>query len=108
MALFDVVQPAAREQNISVRDASAIGRDIAANGKALLYAILFDFDSDVIKPASKPQLDEPAAYLRKSPVNVYVVSQTDDKGRVDCNGAPSQRRARAFVEALTKERGVAA
>jgi len=43
--------------------------------------ILFDFDKDVIKPESKPALDEIAALLNGKPdLKVKIVGHTDNQG----------------------------
>ena len=109
VALFDVVQPAAREQKITVLSASVIGKDISEQGRAVLYAILFDFDSAVIKSGSRPQLEQLAAYLRSAPsINVFVVGHTDGKGKLEYNNDLSRRRAAAITSALTADYGISA
>jgi OmpA-OmpF porin, OOP family len=108
VVLFDIVQPAAMEQKVSVLSATDITTDLNRQGKALLYAIIFDFDSAVIKPGSKPQMDQLAAYLRSAPgVKVFIVGHTDGKGTVEYNSNLSRQRASAVVTSLVADYGIA-
>ena len=103
VAVLDVMQPVPREQKVSVLSKEAIASDIARSGKAVLYAIFFDFDSAVIKSESKEQLIQLAEYLANNPgVNVYVVGHTDAKGALEYNADLSTRRAAAVATALTQ------
>jgi outer membrane protein OmpA-like peptidoglycan-associated protein len=64
--------------------------------------ILFDFDSDRLKPAAREALDaiaEVLAYYPDAPVQ--VLGHTDDQGSADYNLGLSQRRADAVAQALT-------
>jgi OmpA family len=80
-----------------------------ADGKIALYGILFDFDKDVIKPESKPALDEIAALLNGKPdLKVKIVGHTDNQGMADYNLNLSKRRAASVVAALTGPYGIAA
>lgn len=102
VAAIDIVQPAAMETRVKVLEAAGIKGDIARQGKAVLYAIFFDFDKADLKPESKPQLEELAKYLRSdTSANVFVVGHTDGKGKVDYNSDLSRRRAAAVVATLT-------
>jgi OmpA family len=70
---------------------------------------LFDFDKDVIKPESKPTLDEIAALLNGKPdLKVKIVGHTDNQGMADYNLNLSKRRAASVVAALTGPYGIAA
>jgi OmpA-OmpF porin, OOP family len=69
-------------------DASQMGQAIADSGRVALYGVLFDFDKDVVKPESKPTLDEIAKLLAAKP-------------------EVSRRRAVNVVAALTRVYGVA-
>jgi outer membrane protein OmpA-like peptidoglycan-associated protein len=109
VAVLDILQPAAREQKVRVLDRDQIASDIAASGRAVLYAIFFDFDSATIKPGSDEQLMQLAAYLAAHPgVNVYIVGHTDAKGALEYNADLAGRRAAAIVAALAHKHGVAA
>jgi OmpA-OmpF porin, OOP family len=96
-----IVEPAAMEQGVKVVDAAGIGRDIAQQGRALLYAIQFDTDKAVLKPESDAQLKEIADWLKGSGAKALVVGHTDSQGAFPYNVGLSQRRAEAVVAALT-------
>jgi outer membrane protein OmpA-like peptidoglycan-associated protein len=68
--------------------------------------ILFDFDSDRLKPEAREALDDIAEVLAYYPdAPVQVLGHTDDQGSADYNLGLSQRRADAVAQALT-ERGI--
>ena len=70
-------------------------------------AILFDFDSSVLKPASRTQLDQVASVLVKYPdTDILVMGHTDSKGSEDYNLNLSERRA-ASVRNYLEAQGVA-
>jgi outer membrane protein OmpA-like peptidoglycan-associated protein len=80
---------------------------IATTGKALLYGVLFDTNSAVLKPASASQLDEIAKYLVANPkINLLVVGHTDNQGALDFNVELSRKRAAAVVQALVSKQGI--
>jgi outer membrane protein OmpA-like peptidoglycan-associated protein len=88
--------------------ASQMATSIESTGKVALYGILFDFDKDVIKPESKPTLDEIAFLLSAKPeLRLNVVGHTDNQGSADYNLDLSQRRAASVVAALTSQYGIA-
>ena len=106
--LVEVVEPKAMDRNIVVLDASAIGRSLAADGAVSLYGLYFDTDKASLQPASKPQLDQIAAYLKaNAAVQVYVVGHTDGQGGLDHNMALADARAKAIAAALAATYGVA-
>jgi len=98
--LVEVQEPKAMQQNIVILDSDVIGRDLKANGVARFYGIYFDSDKAVIKPESKPQLDEMAKYLKANAVKIFIVGHTDTQGALDYNMTLSSRRAQAVVDAL--------
>ena len=104
--LAEVLEPRAMQQNIVTLDADVIGRELKANGMARFYGIYFDSDKALVKPDSKPQLDEMAKYLKSANLKVFIVGHTDNQGTLDYNMSLSLRRAQAVVEAL-KANGVA-
>jgi outer membrane protein OmpA-like peptidoglycan-associated protein len=70
--------------------------------------ILFDFDSDRLKPEAREALDDIAEVLAYYPdAPVQVLGHTDDQGSADYNLGLSQRRADAVAQALT-QRGIPA
>ena len=89
--------------------ASEMDTAITDKGSVAIYGILFDFDKDVIKPESKPQLDEIAGLLTSKPdLKLKIVGHTDNQGAADYNLSLSQRRAANVVAALTGVYGIAA
>lgn len=67
--------------------------------------VLFDFDSDQLRPTAEPILDDLAATLVQAGKPLEVQGHTDSKGEEAYNLALSQRRADAVADAL-KQRGV--
>lgn len=101
-----IVEPRALERRITLVDAGAIGRDIAAAGRAIVYAIQFDTGKTVPTAASAPQLAEIARYLKASRKPVLVVGHTDAAGDYRFNVELSQGRAAAITAALVAAHGV--
>jgi OmpA-OmpF porin, OOP family len=88
--------------------ASEMEQGIADSGRIALYGILFDFDKDVVKPESKPTLDEIATLLQSKPdLKLKIVGHTDNKGTSEYNLDLSSRRAASVVAALTGTYGIA-
>jgi outer membrane protein OmpA-like peptidoglycan-associated protein len=88
--------------------ASEMEQAIADSGRIALYGILFDFDKDVVKPESKPTLDEIATLLQTKPeLKLKIVGHTDNKGTSEYNLDLSSRRAASVVAALTGTYGIA-
>lgn len=102
-----VVEPTAMETKIVVVDAGAIGRDIAASGRAVVYAIRFDTDKSAPRPESRAQLGEIARYVTRVGKPVLIVGHTDAQGDYAYNVKLSQARAAAIVAALSGEHRVA-
>lgn len=65
--------------------------------------IYFDFDTDVIRPVSRPLLDQVAEVIGELPAGrrIRVEGYTDDQGNPQYNLDLSYRRARSVVEYLT-------
>lgn len=105
-AELTIVEPRAMETKITVVDAGAIGRDIAASGRAIVYAIQFAPDKTVPTPASAPQLAQIARYLKSSRKPVLVVGHTDASGDYAYNVRLSQARAIAITAALATKHGI--
>jgi OmpA-OmpF porin, OOP family len=102
-----IVESQAMRQDVTA-DAAAMGKDIAASGKTVVYGIHFDTASAVIKPDSEPALVEMAKLLRNRPeLKAYVVGHTDNVGSHDTNLKLSADRADALVRALVG-RGITA
>ncbi len=89
-------------------DAAAMSSGLAATGHVALYGIFFDTGSAVVKPESRPALEEIAKLLAQAPaLRLEVVGHTDMTGGLEPNMKLSQARAEAVVKALTGEHGVA-
>lgn len=99
--LVEVVEPRAMEKKMVLVSAKEIGGDLARQGKAVFYGILFDFNKADIKAESDPQLAEMAKFLTQNPsLQAFVIGHTDNKGTLDYNVNLSNRRAAAVVQAL--------
>ncbi len=80
----------------------AIEQALEEDGKAVLYGINFDFDSDVIRPESKPTLDKVSAILKgRTDWTFAVEGHTDNIGGQAFNQRLSERRAASVVAYLT-------
>ena len=110
VAVVKVVETKEMETDkIQFVKASEMEQALDDTGKIALYGILFDFDKDVIKPESKPTLDEIAALLNGKPdLKVKIVGHTDNQGTADYNLNLSKRRAASVVLALTGQYGIEA
>lgn len=103
-----VLEEKPMDRGLVTLDAGALGRDLAANGKAVLHGITFDFDDARIRSESKPQLDAIAQLLRAQPtLKLRVTGHTDNQGKDAYNRDLSQRRAQAIVAALARDYGIA-
>jgi OOP family OmpA-OmpF porin len=103
-----VVEKQAMRQYVVV-DAAALGSGIESTGHVAVYGIHFDTNKAVVKPESKPALDEVAKLLKQVPaLKLKVVGHTDMVGALDANMALSQARAEAVVQALVGQYGIAA
>lgn len=82
-------------------DIDAVGAIGTAVLQQLSGEVLFDFDSDKLKPQADPLLvDLAAAVTAQDPTFVVVEGHTDDKGTADYNRSLSQRRAQAVADRL--------
>ena len=80
---------------------SAIEKNLADTGRATLYGINFDFNSDVIKPESKPTLDKVVAIMKeKSDWKFSVEGHTDNVGGDAFNQTLSEKRAASVLKYL--------
>lgn len=106
--LVDVIEEKAAETGLVIANAEAIGEDIAEYGRVVLEGLLFDHDKATLQAASKPALDEIAKYLKSKPdAKFFVVGHTDLTGGLDYNQELSAARAKAVVEALATDYGIA-
>jgi outer membrane protein OmpA-like peptidoglycan-associated protein len=93
------------EQNIPGATVTRVGEGIAVS---FASGLLYDFDSDAIKPTAAQNLKTLAASLGKYPnTDVLIVGHTDATGSDSYNMGLSERRARSAQNYLVGE-GVAA
>lgn len=82
---------------------------LITEGKLVTRGILFDVNSDKIKPESYGTLKEIAKVLNENPtVKVKIIGHTDSDGKADANLELSKRRAASVKNSLSKEFGVTA
>jgi outer membrane protein OmpA-like peptidoglycan-associated protein len=83
------------------REGKRIVKDLEKKGIASTNAILFDFDSDKLKPSATPILNEVTTYLRSNPnVKVAVQGHCDNVGGAAYNLNLSRRRAKSVRQYL--------
>ena len=103
-----VVEKGAMKQHV-VADAAAMSNDLRATGHVAVYGIFFDTGKSVVKPESKPAIDEVAKLLKGDPnLKLWVVGHTDWVGKVDDNLRLAQARAEAVAAELVSAHGIAA
>jgi outer membrane protein OmpA-like peptidoglycan-associated protein len=103
-----VVETKAMQQYVEA-DATALGSDIKSSGHVAVYGITFDTAKSVVKPESKPALEEIAKLLKQdAALKLKVVGHTDMVGALEANMTLSQARAEAVVQALVSQHGIAA
>jgi outer membrane protein OmpA-like peptidoglycan-associated protein len=89
-------------------DAAAMAKGLGDTGHIALYGIYFDTDKAVIKPESRPTLEQIAKLLAGQPqLNVFIVGHTDSQGTFDYNLDLSRRRAEAIATELVKSYRIA-
>ena len=72
-----IVETGAMTQEVTA-DAAAMGKDVAASGKTVIYGIHFDTGSAVIKDDSEPTLAEMVKLLRNTPkLKVCIVGHRE-------------------------------
>lgn len=82
---------------------------LITEGKLVTNGILFDVNSDNIRPESGLVLKEIAATLQENPaVNVKIIGHTDSDGDANANLVLSQKRAVAVKNALINFYGISA
>jgi OOP family OmpA-OmpF porin len=102
-----IVESKPMEDEVAV-DAAALNQGISQTGKIAVYGIYFDSGKSIIKPESKPTIDEIVKMLGQAPkLKIFVVGHTDSDGLVESNMKLSSDRAAAVVKVLT-ENGIAA
>lgn len=104
---LDVVTAGEIKDRLVLVTAPEIKAGLGSKGKVVIYGILFDFNKDDIKPASRPVVAEIATYLKANPAaRLRIVGHTDDVGGLEFNDRLSLRRANAVVRMLVAEFGI--
>jgi OOP family OmpA-OmpF porin len=84
-------------------NAAAMAKGLGETGHIALYGIYFDTDKAVLKPESRPTLEQIAKLLTSQPqLNVFIVGHTDNQGAYEYNLDLSRRRAEAIAAELMK------
>ena len=87
-------------------DAAAMAKGLGETGHIALYGIYFDTDKAVLKPESRPTLEQIAKLLTRQPqLNVFIVGHTDSQGAYEYNLDLSRRRAEAVAAELVQTYG---
>lgn len=101
-----IVEEKSMEQYV-VADADALAKEIGLTGKVAVYGIHFDTGKAVVKPESKPALEEIVKLLKEDTgLKIYVVGHTDSVGGFQSNMSLSLARAEAIVNVLVKQYGI--
>jgi len=101
------VEEKALEQSVPLVKAEAMASSLQTQGHVALY-LSFDTDSDVIKSASKPVVEEIVKLLRSDDnLQLNIEGHTDNVGSAEHNKTLSLARARAVVKEIT-DKGIAA
>ncbi len=76
---------------------------LITEGKLVTYGILFDVNSDKLKPESFPTIKEIANVLKENPtIRVKIIGHTDSDGADDLNLDLSKRRSESVKNELVK------
>ncbi len=80
------------------------GQTIVASGRYVSHGILFDTDSDRLKPESAPVIKAIARGLETNPaLKLLIEGHTDSTGNADHNLDLSKRRAEAVKAVLVSQ-----
>jgi OmpA-OmpF porin, OOP family len=89
-------------------NAAEMAKGLGEAGHIALYGIYFDTDKAVLRPESRPTLEQIAKLLTSQPqLNVFIVGHTDNQGTYDYNLDLSKRRAEAIAAELVKSHRIA-
>lgn len=82
---------------------NAVTQELASEGRARIYGILFDTDSDRLKDESRPALEQLVATAKEQPGWKFMIEgHTDNTGGDAHNQALSEKRAAAVKDYLVK------
>ncbi len=108
MIWLKIIEKSSMQQHI-VADAASFGKDLKATGHVAVYGIYFDTGKSIVKPESKPALEEVAKLLKADPaLKLWVVGHTDSVGKVEDNMRLAQARGEAVVSELVSAHAIAA
>jgi OmpA-OmpF porin, OOP family len=103
-----IVEVKPMESGLVKVTAAALQGGLAQSGHVEVPGIFFDFNKSVVKPESKPSLDEIAQMVKANPsMKVWVIGHTDSVGTVEANQKLSEARALAVVKTLVANYGIA-
>lgn len=106
---LEIAEPKAMPSGQVAVDANAMLASLTSDGKVALYGLPFDTGKSLIKPESKPQLEQMAKLLREHPtLAVFIVGHTDNQGSFESNLLLSKQRADAVRDALAGQYQIAA
>ncbi|MBI4487540.1 MAG: DUF4892 domain-containing protein [Deltaproteobacteria bacterium] len=106
---LNVVEVKPMEEGLVKVSAAALASDISRMGHAAVYGIYFDTGKAIIKPESKPVINEIAKLLNsQATLKLHVVGHTDNVGGLASNMTLSKQRAEAVVNALVNDHRIAA
>ena len=98
-----LIEKQAMNQDV-VADANSMANSLKESGKVSVYGIYFDTGKSVLKPESKPTLQEIFKLLKTDPnLKLLVVGHTDNVGVFEANMKLSMERAVSVVNALVTE-----
>ncbi len=87
----------------SLTKPAGIAKDLADTGRAVVYGINFDFNSDRLRPESKVVLEEIVTVLKANPTwKMQIEGHTDSVGSAEFNQPLSEKRAAAVVAYLAQ------
>ena len=100
----DSLQPKCAE-NLKQNESSQVEDALSETGRAVLYGIYFDHDSDVLKPKSLATLQDVLRWLNTNPEKMVVFEgYTDSDGSNQYNLDLSSRRAAAVVAWMNQKK----
>ena len=100
---INIIEKQVMNQDV-VADANSLANSLKESGKVTVYGIYFDTGKSILKPESKPTLQEISKLLSADPnLKIYVVGHTDNAGIFNSNIKLSMDRALAVVSALTTQ-----
>ena len=109
MARVDILETKPMTTRMSTVKAEEITDSLAKTGRIAIYGVYFDTDKSDLKPESKDALAEMAKAIKGAGAGkkFLIVGHTDNQGEFGYNLGLSTKRAKAVVEALARDYGLA-